>query len=81
MTEIAYSVSMLDGNTVTGVASKLFVTDESTLFTISANHAPLVGTLSEGKVVVFPIKGEPQEFTFADAFLNCQNNHVTLTAL
>jgi hypothetical protein len=50
MTEIAYSISMLDGITVTGVASKLFVADESTLFTISANHAPWLARFQTEKL-------------------------------
>ena len=81
MTKIAYSVSLIDGNSIIGVASKLFIKDVNTILTISDHHAPLVGTLSHGSVVVYDLEGASKEYGFEDAFLNCHDNTVTLTVL
>ena len=81
MSKLAYGVSFLEGQTVTGLAKKLFVKDENTVLTISENHAPLIATLTHGFVEVFNLSGEPAKYVFQQAFLNCHDNAVTITVI
>lgn len=82
MTKIAYAVSFIDGNTVKGVASKIFIKDASTILTIGHDHAPLVGTLNAGEISIFPVEGgETKTHVFKEAFLNCHDNTCTVTVL
>jgi F0F1-type ATP synthase epsilon subunit len=81
MSKLAYGVSFLDGQSVTGLASKIFVKDKNTLMTISENHAPMVASLDQGFVRVFGLSGEPVEYSYQQAFLNCHDNAVTITVV
>ena len=81
MSLIDFSISYMDGLSVSGKATRLFVKDAATIMTLGNHHAPLVSTLSDGVVVVHLDSGEKAEYAFHEGFLNCDHNRVSVTIL
>lgn len=81
MSGVDYSVSYMEGPSVSGRATSLFVKDGSTVLTIGRGHAPLVSVLSKGKLSVHLESGETVSYAFQEGFLNCVQDRVSVTIL
>ncbi len=76
MKKLKYNISLTDGRVVEGGAEKVFVLDKLNVLTILDDHAPLIASLSDGKVVV-----EGSEYTYQEGFLTCRDNVCSVTIL
>jgi F0F1-type ATP synthase epsilon subunit len=81
MSQLNYSLLFMSGPSIQGECDRLFVKDDQTILTISENHAPIVTTLENGSVQVIKKNGESTHYNYEHAFLNCQQNTVTVTVL
>lgn len=81
MEHIEYSLSFLDGQQVSGKATKIVVRDAYNVMTLMSQCSPLITVLNSGKIEVYDTPTTVKEYLYQEGFLNASDNRCTVTIL
>ncbi|MFA5879571.1 MAG: hypothetical protein WC860_05290 [Candidatus Margulisiibacteriota bacterium] len=79
--QIKYRIILPESPTVEGESEKLVFNSRGNPFTVLADHAPMLGVINRGSLLVYEKSSDAKEYGFQEGYFNIKDNEVTVNIL